>query len=227
MANLAFEIDLADNHIIDLTGILTDKGFRIWCMNDIDEQPVYLFSSAYLDHVPEEKVYIQAQRLVRFIDGLSFLLFEDKSKVNRIRFSDIINTDTFSTVNIPRTNNIVSEIDFSSYRSGIAEEEHPFTHLLKLVATDTFIRNLLLVISQGMDSDTMQLTHGLITNFLSGKTALPIPPLNIAEDLRIQQELISDIILDTLAAHYHIYLRPHIIKDIQADWDNFYDSMYD
>ena len=227
MANWAFEIDIADNYIIDLTGILTDKGFRIWCMHN-DGQPVYLFSSEYLSTVSNDNLYAQARQLTRFIDGVSYLLIVNKDKVNKITLTTAINTDTWRVEHIQRSDK-QPEIDFSSYTPGIEEDEHPVAHLLKLVPADKFIRELLLSMSQGINFKSLFQIYTLLTgkgaagftqDVLDRFTAAAMP-------LDEARELVIEMAYEVLIKYYGINLRPYVIKERDVDWDTFYDSMYD
>lgn len=171
MANWAFEIDIVDNYVIGLTETLTDAGFRIWCFHTNEQSSLYLFSSEYLSSTSDDNVYVSARQLAKFIDGLSYLLFENKNNVNKLALTTAINVDTFSIVNVQRPNGIpaIVNIDFSVYNPVIREEENAIAHLLKLVAADVFIRDLLLVLSQGMDFKSMYQVHDQIKTFLIEK----------------------------------------------------------
>lgn len=168
MANWAFEIDIVDNYVIGLTETLTDAGFRVWCFQSDEQSSLYLFSSEYLSSTSDANVYVAARQLVKFIDGLSYLLFENKNDVNKLTLTTVINVDTFSIVNVQRPNGVpaISTIDFSVYKPIIKEEENSIAHLLKLVAADVFIRDLLLVLSQGMDFKSMYQAYDQIKTFL-------------------------------------------------------------
>jgi hypothetical protein len=146
MGNWAFEIDRADNYIIDLTASLTDEGFRIWCLPSMDDEfpPLYLFSSAYLNHLPNDKLYMQASQLVKFIDGLSYLLFENKNNAPEITFSNVIDRNTLRIASVPRSQGAPEAIDFSVYTPAFEEDENALSRLLKLVPKDPYIRDLLL-----------------------------------------------------------------------------------
>lgn len=201
MANWAFEIDLADNYIIDLTNTLTDKGFRIWCLNNHDEmQPIYLFSSEYLNHVPDDKVYVQARQLVRFIDGLSYLLFENKNNVNKITFSAVIDNSTMTFANVQRSDNIpaIPDIDFTVYTTAIEEDENPLAHLLKLVPTDKFVEDILLTVAPGMDFRSMYQAYDLIKTFLTQK-GNSLPAIGYPNDML--EPFIRTAIMGTNARH--------------------------
>lgn len=251
MANWAFEIDIADNYIVGLTETLVDKGFRIWCFYN-DGQPMYLFSSEYLSSTPDTQVYEQARQLVKFIDGVSYLLFENKDKVNRIILTSVIDVSTFSMVNVQRTGSIPSNIDFSAYHPLIEEDEDPAAHLLKLVPADVFIKELLLALSQGMDYNSLRQAYEHIQSFLvekedglilSGFSEATLERFTQTADaykrkfqqeesqilmpLKEAQELISELALVVLARYYRINLRPFIIKDQHAAGDDWYDSLYD
>jgi hypothetical protein len=247
MANWAFEIDIADNFIVGLTETLVDKGFRIWCFYN-DGQPLYVFSSAYLSSTPDAQVYEQARQLVKFIDGVSYLLFEDKEKVNKITLTAVIDVNTFSVATLQRAGEIRSEIDFSGYRPLIEEDEHPAAHLLKLVPGDVFIKDLLWALSQGMDYRSLQKAYQHITAFLAEKgDDLILPGFSTAilerfsqtvaapkrkeyEDampLKEAQELVSELALMVLARYYRINLRPFIIKERSGVSDDWYDTLYD
>ncbi|WPV68010.1 hypothetical protein [Chitinophaga sp. LS1] len=239
MANWAFEIDYANNFIVGLTEVLVDKGFRICCLFN-DGQPLYLFSSEYLMTTPDEKVNVQARQLVRFIDGLSYLVFENKENVDKVTLTTVIDMNTLGTVNLQRVNNIPTtlSIDFSVYKPMIEDEENPMAHLLKLVPSEVFIRDLLLVLSHGMDFNRMHQAFDLVKSKLDGldfplatlvrflKTARredienPMP-------LKEAQELISDIIFAVLEKYYRIHLKHCVVKDRNAEWDDMYDSLYD
>lgn len=251
MANWAFEIDIADDFIVGLTETLTDNGFRIWCFYN-DGQPLYVFSSAYLVATPDAQVYEQARYLVRFIDGVSYLLFENKDKVNRINFNAVIDVNTFRMANVERGVNAQVAIDFSVYRPGIEEEEHPAAHLLKLVPVDGFIRELLLALSQGMDDKGLLQAYELIKSFLgekkdglilSGYSEITLARFTRSmeahqrrnrqgemEDgmtLQEAQELISELVMVVLARYYSINLKPFVIKDRNVQGGDWYDSLYD
>jgi hypothetical protein len=223
MANWAFEIDITDAYIVGLTETLTDKGFRIWCAHN-DGQPVYLFSSAYLSAIPDDEVYMQARHLVRYIDGISYLLFENKSQVNKIALTTVMDVDTFTVMNVQRDGSPAS-VNFAAYKPRIIEDEHPIAHLLKMVSADAFIRNLLLVLSQGMDAKHLRQTHDYISSFLAAKgegiSAVKEMPLSDA------QQFLTERVFAVLEKYYSISLKPYVIKDKAAEWDDFYDTLYD
>lgn len=240
MANWAFEIDVADDYIVGLTETLVDKGFRVWCFHR-DGQPHYLFSSVYLSATPEAQVYALARQLVRFIDGLSYLLFENKSKVHKIVLTRVINVDTFSVVNVPRGNEEVA-IDFSVYTPGVGEEEDMTARVLNVAAVDEFVSALLLALSQGMDFKSMYESYELIREFVMAKGAVLSVSKGMQErflraaigiasrheqeatmSLKEAQELVTALSLSVLAQYYKLDLAHHVIKE-QHD---FYDTMYD
>lgn len=229
MANWAFEIDVADNFIVGLTETLIDKGFRIWYFQHY-EQPFYLFSSAYLAGVPEEQVYAQACQLARFIDGISYLLFENKDKVNKITLTRVIDADTFIVKNVPRTPILPVNIDFSGYKPGVIEDEDPVAHLLKLVPVDVFIRKLLLILSQGMDLKSVRQAYELVTALLIEKGSLldfeRVGP-DASMSLKEAQDLVSNLIFGVLERYYRIYLRHCVVKDREGGASDWYDSLYD
>lgn len=247
MANWAFEIDIADNFIVGLTETLVDKGFRIWCFYN-DGQPLYVFSSAYLSSTPDTQVYEQARLLVKFIDGVSYLLFEDKDKVNKITLTAVIDVNTFRMATVQRAGDVQAEIDFSVYRPLIEEDEHPAAHLLKLVPGDAFIKDLLLALSQGMDYKSLQKAYHHITAFLTEKgddlilsgfstTILERFSQTVAArkgreyenamPLKEAQELVSELAIMVLARYYRINLKPFIIKERSGVSDDWYDTLYD
>ncbi|WP_440135438.1 hypothetical protein [Chitinophaga sancti] len=251
MANWAFEIDIADNFIVGLTETLTDKGFRIWCFYN-DGQPLYVFSSAYLASTADSQVYEQARYLVKFIDGVSYLLFENKDKVNKISFTSVIDVNTFRMVNVERSVKAHVDIDFSAYRSPIEEDEHPAAHLLKLVPGDVFIKELLLALSEGMDVKSLRKAYDHVLAFLmekgdelilSGFSEATLARFTQAMDahqrrirheeiqdmmsLKDAQELVAELVMVVLARYYRINLKPFIIKDGNAQQDDWYDSLYD
>lgn len=219
MANWAFEIDVADDYVVGLTERLTDKGFRVWCFHNVD-QPVYLFSSAYLSAVAAEEVFVQARQLVKFIDGVSYLLFENKEHVHRIVLNRVIDVDTFSVVSVPR-NGEVGEIDFSLYRAGVMEDEDPVARLLKLVAVDEFIRALLLVLSEGMDQKNLKKVYNLVAERDGG--SLPV----LRESLKEGQEQVTEMIFKVLEKKYGLYLKACVVRDSAAGAGDWYDSLYD
>ncbi|WP_343671001.1 hypothetical protein [Chitinophaga sp.] len=246
MANWAFEIDYANNYIVGLTEILVDKGFRIWCFLN-DGQPLYLFSSEYLSATPDDEVNAQARQLVRFIDGLSYLLFENKDNVNKITLTTVIDLNTFSIANVQRAGNIPAtlHVDFSVYKPGIEDDENPMAHLLKLVPAEVFIRDLLLAFSQGMDFKSMLLGYNLIKSFIAARgdalTSFDFSKATLdrfthtakqeaPEDpmpLKVAQELISELVFAVVERYYNVHLKHCVVKDKNADWDDIYDSLYD
>jgi len=228
MANWAFEIDVADNFIVGLTETLVDKGFRIWYFQHY-EQPLYLFSSAYLSATSAEEVYAQARQLVRLIDGISYLLFENKEKVNKVVLTTVLDVDTFSVVNVPRTSASLS-VDYSGYKPGIIEDEDPIAHLLKLVPSDVFIRELLIILSQGMDFKSVQQAYEHVAAFLTGKgSSLNFSNVGPKESMPLKeaQELVANLIFGVLERFYNIYLKHCIVKDREAGTSDWYDSLYD
>jgi hypothetical protein len=242
MANWAFEIDIADNYIVGLTETLVDKGFRIWCIHH-DGSPVYLFSSEYLSSTPETEVYITARQLVRFIDGVTYLLFENKDNVNKIALTTVIDADTLRTAHLQQPDRMPAtlRINFSVYTPMVQEDDAPAACLLKLVQSDKFLRGLLLVLSQGMDFKSMYQAYDQITAFLAGKAA-DVASLGFSAAklsrftrettehpmaIKEAQELISDIVFAVLEKYYRINLKHHMIKDSTADWNDAYDSLYD
>lgn len=239
MGNWAFEIDHADDYIVGLTEVLVDKGFRISCFFS-DDHPQYLFSSAYLIATPDEQVPVQARQLVKFIDGLSYLLFENKESVNKVILTTAIDMNTFGIAPLQRANHIPAtvSIDFSEYTPLIEDEENPMAHLLKLVAADVFIRDLLWVLSQGMGFKEMHQAFSLLKSKLDGlgfaiETLVRFVQTARQEDidnpmpLKVAQELITDIIFVLLEKKYRIHLRHCVVKDRNAAWDDMYDSLYD
>jgi hypothetical protein len=227
MANWAFEIDVADNFIVGLTETLVDKGFRIWCFQH-HEQPLYLFSSAYLAGTSEEQVYAQARQLVRFIDGITYLLHENKEKVSKIKLTTVIDVDTFSVMNVVRGSNV--PLDFSVYKPGVIEDEDPIAHLLKLVPKDVFIRNLLLLLSQGMDLKRAMQAYEYVAAFLVAKgSGLDFSKGGPGEGMPLKeaQELVGDLIFAVLERYYGVYLKHCIVKDSDGGAGDWYDSLYD
>jgi len=221
MANWAFEIDRADNYIIDLTSSLTDEGFRIWCIPSVDDEfpPLYLFSSAYLKDAPADTVYVQASRLVKYIDGLSYLLFENKNNVPRIRFTNVIDKNTLRIANVPRTGTARAVNDFSAYKPAMEEDESPLSRLLKLVPADPFIRDLLLIVSQGMETETIAQAYDHIARFLDARGI----PFTFPDKI---PAFLTEIVFKILSSYYKIDLTPFEIKDQQmGSFD--YDSIYD
>jgi hypothetical protein len=227
MANWAFEIDVADSYIIGLTETLTDKGFRVWYFHH-DDQPLYLFSSAYLSGATADNVYGLARQLVRYIDGVSYLLFENKDSVSKMVLTRVFDMDTFSMVNVQK--DTAGDIDFSVYRAPVVvEDDNPVAQLLRLVPGEVFIRELLLVLSQGMDFKSMHLVCELVKGYLAekgGDLKLSGQFKDGSMPLREAQEWVAEMVFGVLERFYGVRLKGSVVKD-KGVGDDWYDSLYD
>ena len=152
MSNYIFEIQLPnDNFLRTLNALLHDDGFKIFETSHDDFPPIYYFKSAYIKDLSAAVAYDQARQLALFIDGISFLLYEDRSLVRKMVLGNIRGED-FKIVPLvkPKITNGIA-IDWNIYKATSSKNDNDVIALLKLVPTDNFIRDLLLNISRGMD----------------------------------------------------------------------------
>jgi hypothetical protein len=127
----------------------------IYNLNDvcIIEEPdglTYLFSSIHLNDVenPQEALK-KAYQLTALIDGVSYLIHENKDEYSPIKLSRIINNETnesFCCDAIPINN--IFDVNFSINNN--IEPNNVIAVLISLAKTEKFILNLLIFFSQGI-----------------------------------------------------------------------------
>jgi hypothetical protein len=133
----------------------------------------FLFSSVHLNQIDKPTdVYERAFKFKLLIDGISYLIHENKNAYGQIVLGTLYDENN-SVVNFNRDiNNYKFDFTFQSDVSSEDYKRNQLSHLIHIASTDSYILNILLICSQGMDFNSLYQALDETKTFLKGKAKL-------------------------------------------------------
>ena len=146
----------------------------IWIAEEADDLSHWFsFSSVHLNQLNDpDKVYEHAMKLKMLVDGISFLIHENKNAYRPIELGNLY--DEHNKVTQFNQNIENHKFDFSFKTTDVNEyyKSNPVSHLLHLAGDQTFVLNVLIMCSRGMDFTSLYQILDEVKNFLKGKINL-------------------------------------------------------
>ena len=159
------------NYMRDLSSVQNENVWISEQSNDFEHW--FLFSSIHLDSLDNPNdVYERAFKLKMLIDGISFLIHENKNSYSKIVLGKLYNEEG-------RIVSFHSHIEDSRFNFSLNTEKidekfngNIISHLIHLASHNSFVLNVLLICGQGMDFSHLYQVYDEINTFLKGKAKL-------------------------------------------------------
>lgn len=139
--------------------------------SDEDANLTYYFSSIHLNHLTNPKdVFEYGFQLKSIFDGLSYLIYEDKNEYRPLKLGDLICINTKEIYSFPYSvPQYPFDIDFSINSSIYNILSDTLTKFISLATYDSFIINVLLILSEGVSFRNSYQALDECKHFLSSK----------------------------------------------------------